>query len=331
MSDSAVLTKIADDIYQVQLPLPFALNIVNVYLLRGDAGWTVVDTGLNTAAARATWQAAFDVLKMTPGEIEKIVLTHTHPDHFGMAGWLQSLAKEAGRDIPVYTSPKEDEQACLIWREEGDFNIETWIHDSGSPLEMAQAVQASTNDTRSKTHPLPLPLQHHQPGEPIQLGARHFQTIHAPGHSDGQIIFYDPADHLMLSGDHVLMRITPNIGKWVYSDDDPLGLFLQSLGELRALDVRLALPGHKKLIEDWRGRIDELIAHHDLRLNHVLDALGQGCRTPYEVAGIIFPTDRFSIHEWRFAVAETLAHLEYLAVRGSIQQAEGARLYSLSG
>lgn len=329
MSHHESVTHITEDIVQVRLPLPFALNIVNVYLLRGDAGWTIVDTGLNTAAARETWQAAFDTLKIGPADIEKIVLTHTHPDHFGMAGWLQKIAREAGREIPVYASPKEDEQACFIWREEGDFNIQSWVHTNGAPPEMAQEIQGSANDTRSKTHPLPLPLRHHQPGEPIQLGARTFQTIHAPGHSDGQLIFYDPADQLMISGDHVLMKITPNIGKWVYTLEDPLGLFLDSLGELHHLDVRLALPGHKRLITDWQGRIEELIAHHELRLKHVLEVLEQGKLTPYEVAGRIFPVERFSIHEWRFAVAESLAHLEYLALRGRIHQAPDARLFSL--
>jgi glyoxylase-like metal-dependent hydrolase (beta-lactamase superfamily II) len=144
------------------------------------------------------------------------------------------------------------------------------------------------------------------------------------------MIFYDPDDKLLLSGDHVLMKITPNIGLWAESDPDPLGQFLDSLRQVRALDVRLALPGHKRLIEDWQGRIDELLTHHDIRLQNVLEAIENGQRSPYDIAGFIFETERFSIHEWRFAVAETFAHLEYLRRRGTITQIEGKRHFKLA-
>src|SRR5690606_10099486 len=143
----------------------------------------------------------------------------------------------------------------------------------------AQQVADSMDDTYSMTLPHPPKMEHMHAGTTVQLGERSFQTIHAPGHSDGQILFYDAADHLLLSGDHVLMKITPNIGLWEHSDPDPLGHFMASIAELQALDVRLALPGHKKLIEDWRGRIDELLEHHEHRLTITLDALAQDRHT----------------------------------------------------
>lgn len=330
MTDSVPLTPIADDIYQLRLPLPFALNIVNVYLLRGDEGWTIVDTGINTAAARDTWHGAFNALGLTARDIEKIVLTHVHPDHFGLSGWLQEEAKAAGRDVPVITSPREDEWARAVWREERMINFEAWLTTSGLSPDMAQEVQASMQHTREMTRPHPPLLTHHQPGDPIRLGSRQFQAIHAPGHSDGQLLFYDPLDKLILSGDHVLMKITPNIGLWADSDPDPLGLFLESLSQVRELDVRLGLPGHKHLIEDWRGRIDELLLHHDTRLNTVLQAIDSGKHSPHEIASHIFETERFTVHEWRFAVAETFAHLDYLQRRGKITQSAGERHFSLA-
>ncbi|MDQ7025738.1 MAG: MBL fold metallo-hydrolase [Anaerolineae bacterium] len=329
MTDSPV-TLVADDIYQVKIPLPFALNSVNVYLLRGDVGWTIVDTGINTQIARDTWQIAFDELKITPHDIEQIVLTHVHPDHFGLAGWLQSLAKEAGRDVPIVLSPREEQAVQEIWLEKLVVDFVGWLTASGMTVAMAEEVSDSMTHTRAMTRPHPTALTQHKAGQPIRMGNRTFQTIHAPGHSDGQLIFYDEADKLLLSGDHVLMKITPNIGLWVMSDPNPLGLFLDSLKTVRDLDVRLALPGHKWLIEDWQGRIDEIIHHHDLRLNHTLEAIEAGNHIPYDIAEHIFPTERFTVHEWRFAVAETFAHLDYLRRRGKITQADGKRHFSLA-
>lgn len=323
MPPTQILTPIADDIYQAQLPLPFALRIVNCYLLRGSAGWTIVDTGIHTPDGEATWRSIFNELNITPAQIEQIVLTHVHPDHFGMAGWLQALAAEAGRNIPVRTSPLENEQVNKAWRSSDAYEtFADYLIKTGMPSEMAVTVTGRMGDTRAMTFPHPPEIDLIQPGTTLHLGERQFQTIHAPGHSDGQLLFYDMDDQLLLSGDHVLMKITPNIGLWRKSDPNPLANFLNSLRELAHLEVRLALPGHKILITDWRGRIEELLHHHAERLQHTLTALHEGATTPYTVSLSIFNTEHFSPHEWRFALAESLAHLEYLRLRGEIDRAE---------
>ena len=131
-------------------------------------------------------------------------------------------------------------------------------------------------------------------------------------------MLYDADDKLLLCGDHVLMKITPNIGRWPDSDPDPLKHFLESLEALKQLDVRLALPGHRWLIRDWQGRLSELIEHHHERLEHTLDALEGGAETVYEVAIEVFKIERFTTHEWRFAAAETLAHLERLRAEDKV-------------
>jgi glyoxylase-like metal-dependent hydrolase (beta-lactamase superfamily II) len=184
---------------------------------------------------------------------------------------------------------------------------------------MIATVVTSLGSTGEMTYPHPTQIVTLNPGDNITIGKRTFQSIHAPGHSDGQLIFYDPADKLLLSGDHVLMKITPNIGLWPDTEPDPLGRFLASLESLRDLDVRLALPGHKALITEWRLRLDELLHHHAQRLDHTLAAI-QGGATVYEASLKVFNSLTFTPHEWRFAMVETLAHLENLRLRGKVRQ-----------
>ena len=307
------ITRITDDILQVQIPLPYALNIVNCYLLRGRDGWTLLDSGLNTAPARQMWQSAMTALNFSPDDIDKIVLTHSHPDHFGMAGWWQ---RQAQKPVPLYIPRGEVKQMRLLYQGENIDAVDKWLLDCGMDSATVAAVRSAVRSTRDLTRPHPLEWGLLDSDNDVKLGARNFRAIHAPGHSDGQLIFYDESDRLMLSGDHVLLRITPNIGSWLHTLPDPLGRYMQSLRELAQLDVRLALPGHKALIQDWRGRIAELLAHHDLRLRQTRAALEAGASSVYEVSARLFKLERLTAHEWRFAMAEALAHLHYLQARG---------------
>ena len=307
---------VAPGIYQVQIPLPFALRIVNCYLLSGAEGWTVVDTGLNTALARQTWQLAFTELGIQLQDIQQIILTHSHPDHYGLAGWLQQKARGVP---PVLMSAREAELAHWVWQQEDGWAeaVTSFWQRCGVPDEMATAVVLETDRTRQRTRPHPQTIHTIEPGTTIKLGDRLFQIIHTPGHSDGQIIFYDADDRLLLCGDQVLLKITPNISLWPFGEPDPLGRYLQSLNQLAQLDVRLALPGHGLLIHDLRGRIRELEKHHAERLM-VMETAVNGSASPYAISQRVFNLDTLNIHEKRFAVAETLAHLDYLVWQARI-------------
>jgi glyoxylase-like metal-dependent hydrolase (beta-lactamase superfamily II) len=321
MSQPEATVEVANNIFQVRLPLPFALNSVNCYLIRGNEGWTMLDTGLNYPPSHTAWDAAFVEMGITAHDINQIVLTHVHPDHFGMAGHFQALAADRGVHIPVLLSPREAELSRLLWGGEGRqaHSFDQFLAACGMPTHMLDTVVTSLAETTAMTRPNPKQSDTLNPGNHITIGKRDFTIIYAPGHSDGQLIFYDAADQLLLSGDHVLMKITPNIGLWPDTEPDPLGRFLDSLTSLQSLEVRLALPGHKALITDWQGRLAELIHHHQTRLIHTLAAIDGGA-TVYEASLKVFNSSTFSSHEWRFAMVETLAHLEYLRLRNQVKQ-----------
>lgn len=323
------ISQLTSDIVQIQIPLPYALNSVNCYLLRGRDGWTLLDTGLNTAAARSQWQRAMQALNISAVDIRQIVLTHTHPDHFGLAGWWQ---RQVDSPMPLILPQREESQMRSFYRGENTALYHRWMLDCGLGRTTVESVESALGSTRDLTQPHPLRQAYLTAGSKLRLGERVCRAIHAPGHSDGQLIFYDEADQLLLCGDHVLMRISPNIGSWPHSEPDPLGRYLASLQALTSLDVRLALPGHKGLIHDWRGRIDELIAHHDQRLEQTAHALAAGAGAVYEVSAQLFNLDRLTAHEWRFAMAETLAHLNYLRERGRAHcETNGIMRWSLAG
>jgi len=320
------LSEVARDIFLVPLPLPFALRSVNCYLLRDGDGWAVIDSGLHTEASEAGWRAAFAELGMAPQAISRIVLTHHHPDHFGMAGWLQALS-----GAPVLIAPREVELAASSWGQPpgAPEPMAALFAAHGTPALVNATIVETMAALRAATLPLPM-LTPLLPGAALELGGRRLTAIHAPGHSDGQLLLYDEADGLLFSGDQVLMQITPHIGVWPSSEPNPLGRYLASLAQLERLPVRLALPGHRAPISAWSDRIAQLRRHHEERLATMLAVVGAGA-TAYAVAERVFPFERYTPHEMRFAVAETIAHLDLLAARGLVWREEQEEIRYVRG
>ncbi len=318
------LTQVAPHIYQNTLPLPFALDHIHCYLLDDGDGWTIIDAGLNTNHGRVGWQEAFDTLHIAPADLKRIIVTHTHPDHYGLAGWLQRWGQADRPDDeapPVLMSTREIELADSIWGNLDDQirQMSRHLFYCGLDEELADDVANNTRFVGTRTRPLPHTVAPLLPGDNIEMAQRTFEILSYAGHSDGQLMFYSSADKLLLSADHVLMHITPNISRWPGGWDNPLGRYLASLDVLESLDVALALPGHKWPIEDWHGRVQELKAHHAERLGITNTAVSQGDRTVAEIAKTVFRLEHLTIHEARFALTETLAHLDYLVAQGELQ------------
>jgi glyoxylase-like metal-dependent hydrolase (beta-lactamase superfamily II) len=325
---SDAVAPVAESIWQVRIPLPYLLNHVYCYLLYGDDGWTIVDTGLHTEDGERTWQSAWAELGIQPRDIKKLLVTHMHPDHFGMAGWLHIQT-----GAPVVMSERDRQQAIGTWIERAGRGevMADFMRANGVPEAIADAIAEAGEATARLT--LPAPDHLHTFDRPsIEMGGRQFEIIAAPGHCDGQIMLYDPDDQLMLSADHVLNPITPNIGQWPDGDGAPLERYLASLSAVRDMAVRMALSGHRRIITDWAGRIDELQAHHALRLERMEHVASTGA-TVFEVAAHIFEFERLTVHELRFATAETLAHLEFLRAQNVLTRElrEGVWWYQVTG
>jgi glyoxylase-like metal-dependent hydrolase (beta-lactamase superfamily II) len=314
--------QVAEGIYQIQLPLPFPLRIVNCYALRDGDGWTMVDTGIHYPPAEAAWRAAFAELGIEPGAIRRVVLTHAHPDHYGMAGWLQSLSGAA-----VLLAPDELAFARRAWHngERNEALVISYFLSHGMPAELAEQVRESLAETRRMAAPWPEQHKTIAPGTRIAIGERSFLAIAAPGHSEQHLVFHCAEERLLLCGDAVLTKITPNVSRWPDGRPDPLADFLGSLDVMSVLEVDLALPGHGPLIRNFGERLAELRAHHDERLLLMEQAAGAGA-TAFEVCTRIFPTAALSPHQIRFANAETLAHLEYLVGIGRVERAERPKI-----
>lgn len=312
MADS--ITKISHDLYQIQIPVPFPLKTVNCYLAHQDGAWTMIDTGLQYAPAREVWARAFQTFQIEPRAIRQIILTHAHPDHYGLAGYFQDLT-----GAPVLLLDREIESAALEWQADGEHMemIARYFARHGLPSSIGASVHERQMQVLAMVQPQPVltPLAE---GDTVEIGGETYHVVWTPGHADGHIVLHR-ADGLAFVGDHVLLKITPNIALWPGLAPNPLRDYLEALDKVERLNLTRALPGHRAVIHDLAGRIAELRAHHAARLNECVNA-ARGC-TAYQVCLEIFPRLK-TVDELRMALVETLSHLEYLVAEGRLAREE---------
>jgi len=306
------ISRVAEGVYQLKLPVPFPMQFVSSYLVEEDGGWTVVDAGFDYPPAREAWERGAAALGFgLDRDVSRIIVTHLHPDHIGLARWIE---EQSG--APVYMLAGEIENARIVWDPaRSNKGFVQFLMKNGMDPKTASANAEST----SMRIGLPERLTPLHDGDTIELRGSEARVLHTPGHSDFHFVLHDARRRLLFAGDHLLLRITPNIGLWTYTAPRPLRRYLASLRELRGLGVDVIFPGHGPLFHDLDGRIDELLLHHDERLTEMHEALRGGPATAFEVARRVFPAD-LTDHQLRFALAETLAHLEHLEGEGQAER-----------
>ncbi len=298
----------ANGVYQLKLPVPLPLRFVSVYLVEGDDGWTLVDAGFHYPPTYEVWASGAAAVGCDlERDVARIVVTHFHPDHLGGARWLQERS-----GAPVCMMDEEISLSQQVW---GGTDAPGRLFDFLVSNGMPRAMAGSGADAMRHKLPLPESLSVLRPGDKIPVGAGVARILHTPGHADHQLVLHDEERGILFAADQVLLVITPNIGIWPESEPHPLARYLDSLNDLRALNVGTVLPGHGPVFHDLPGRVDELVAHHAERLDAMRATLAAGPKTPYEVSRSAF-RGTLTIHQRCFALAETLAHLEQLVLEG---------------
>lgn len=309
------VAEVAEGVYQLKVPVPIPLVFVSTYLIEGDDGWTILDTGFDYPEGRAAWEAGARALGLDLREdVSRIFVSHFHPDHLGAARWLQGLS-----GAPVYMLEKEIDHARHVWSGD-DVNFTLLVEHlarHGMPQSLAEEAAAGTRANLK----LPEKMVAFRVDEEVPLGGSAARVVHAPGHADYQYMLHDEARGILFAADHVLLKITPNIGKWPDVMPHPLARYIESLNGLRGLDTDLVLSGHGPIFHDLAGRIDELLLHHEERLDLMHGEILDGSKTPFEVSRKVFRDD-LTLYEHCFALAETLAHLDHLVLEGWAELSE---------
>jgi glyoxylase-like metal-dependent hydrolase (beta-lactamase superfamily II) len=318
------MTEIIPGIYQLKVPIPNnPLEYTNVYLVWGNDGHLLIDTGVNTPEAFQSLKKQLAEIGVDFQGISQIVVTHVHGDHYGLADKIRALSQAK--------LAFHDKEKSLIYPEFGTVvemfhQIDQMLRSNGMPARELAGPGLSSDGMQRFSPPTPPDITFDDQ-ETISTGVFDLQVIWTPGHSPGHICLYQPTQKLLFSGDHILPVITPNISLRPQSSPNPLGEFIQSLRKVEQLDVKLVLPAHEQIFTDLPKRVKEIIDHHKRRSGEIMATIRTGPKTAYEISmevtwmpelgGVPFmelaPWDR------RSAVSETLAHLESMRADGKIE------------
>jgi len=315
----ADITPWAGDILQLSIPMMPPLRRVNSYVLPDtDGNITIIDPGPRSAESEQAWEGALMELGMSWDKVSHIVVTHHHPDHFGLAGWMQSRC-----GCPVWMSERAYAESLLMWGAAGGMkeDLPGFLARHGLPAGLMKEIRGHLDSFEPQVTPLP-EVSYIHAGVPFIMGGREWLTLETGGHAPGHLSFYHKASGQILCGDAVLPQISPNVSLLPGSDSQPLLTFMEGLRGLAEYPVSLAFAGHRKPFSGFNERTRELLRHHEERLDAAEAYLAPGPLSAYEMCGRLFGDRVNGIHQLRFAMSETLAHLAELVRRGRASEVD---------
>jgi len=331
---SGTATEVAPGIYWLRMGLPFALNHINLWLLRDRMphpwqtgvqleGWTVVDCGIDNPATREAWQQVEQhVLQGLP--ILRVLATHMHPDHMGLAHWLCERWS-----APLWMSTSEYQSALLACSGLSNFGGSATVaffeaHGWRKAEDLA-VIQSRMGYYPSMVPKIPSTYVRLLAGTSLRIGERLWTCIGGYGHSPEHMALHDAANQLLISGDMLLPAISTNVSVYAMEPDgNPLQWFLDSLERMVDLpDATLTLPSHGRPFRGAAMRIAQLKSHHADRLTELLQACSAQACNAYELLPVLFkrPLD---VHQTTFALGEAVAHLNLLWLSGQMQRTRDA-------
>ena len=320
---------VAPGVLWMRLALPMALDHVNVYALDDGDGWTLVDTGFDTPSLRQDWKALLTgPLEGRP--VRRVIGTHHHPDHIGLAGWFIGQGAEflisrtawlTARMLVLDRQDRATAESLAFWRQ------------AGMPADMlSQRAAERPFNFADVVHPLPLGFTRLSDGQQVSFGGRRWRVVMGHGHAPCHATFWSLDDDLVIGGDQLLPSISPNLGVYPTEPEaDPVGEWLESCQRMMDLaEARhLVLPGHKLPFLGLPTRLRQLIDNHHGALDRMTAALRDGPRTAVGCFDILFKR-RIGAGEFGLALVEAVAHVNHLRKQGIVTQAgesDGALLW----
>ena len=312
-----VAVPIAPGIEWLWMPLPFALNHINLWLLEDGAGHAAVDTGFALDPVKQAWQLALEGRRLT-----RCIVTHCHPDHLGLAAWLE---QETG--APLWIAQGEYLAAHMMAEQIAGYAISSMVEffrRHGLDQARIDGLIARGNGYKRGVPQIPATYRRLFDDEILRIGDHDWRTLVGYGHAPEHMSLYCTELGVLISGDMLLPRISTNVSVMACTPgDDPLGLFLASIDRFRALPAdTLMLPSHGRPFRGLHARVDELHAHHAERCDVLQKACRGKAQSAADLIGVLFGRELPDAHQTMFAMGEAIAHLNHLEHAGKMQRIE---------
>jgi glyoxylase-like metal-dependent hydrolase (beta-lactamase superfamily II) len=324
--------EVAPGIHWIRMALPFALDHINLWLLRdvidGVQGWSIVDCCISREESKAQWEEIFaHELQGLP--VLRVIVTHMHPDHIGLAYWLCERWSTPDRDCRLWCSATDFHLARIGSQLSNGFGGERAAHFFAAhglnDPESVSTIKARENYFPTLVPDVPSQFRRMMDGDTVAIGATSWQCISGYGHAPEHIGLYCSALNILIGGDMMLPRISTNVSVFeMEPESDPLKLFLASIDKFKALpENTLVLPSHGKPFQGMHRRIAQLQEHHRDRLLEVLEACSEKPCSARDVLPVLFKR-KLDMHQMTFAMGESIAHLHTLWFEGRLKRQRDA-------